>query len=251
MAKFKFSVRANYSEDQYQKSNPIYDSDGHLVGYNRIKKYEIDPEMFTDKIYTRSFEGKFSVINSDRIKCSCNIINKNINLPLIGTIYDNNNNPAKDASVIFKYLNGKIVDRCITNENGEYKAFIDFGIYDIEIIFKSGKKHVVKNQVLNNPINKIKEFSGYGSFKITDYIEDDVNNRINDAYILVTSYNEILNIDELVCCVKTGDLGYYSFNINKGNYNIQIRHKDYDTKFINNLFFNSNIDEFKKALKIY
>jgi hypothetical protein len=159
--------------------------------------------------------------------------------PVVG-ILQNKDKTYRNVKVEFVHANemkstmGNVVNEiCYTDDGGRYKAYIEAGVYDIDIFInnkKISKKNVKIDKGLKYQYYKTvnglihKKFKDWVSFCGTDYkmvfgqLIDNKKTPIQNAEMIIL--DEKGNVDTYI---KTDEDGKYSFAIKNGTYTVKIR----------------------------
>lgn len=162
----------------------------------------------------------------------------------------------KNAIILVKQ-NGYVVDKTISDDQGDYCIFVKSGVYDIEISTPTYKK-VIRNYQIDDGINYVHtnivdgdicyksndvvaffqdDASVYDNWLVNGMILDPRNNPVDGAELVITRQNEV------VVHYKTGVDGEYHFLLPFGNYDIRIRLPKEHVKISTNVDF-TGIDGF-------
>jgi hypothetical protein len=230
----------------------------------------------------RTFHGLIDVVHSDDTKIILTNGNKELDIndkeqyrpqPVKGVINDsknNNNIPVSNTRITFikdfvvdnknnQDYEGKktIIDRAITNSNGEYIVFVPPGQYTIKVDNDKYTKYFKNQKVKEGLINQfyylvdstIKEknkdvikFHNTDKNLIQGVMLNEHNNPISNAEIIITK-NDIV-----ITYIKTDSNGKYKFALEKGVYDIRIRQNKKDIKILNDFNFDPN-NGFVESLK--
>lgn len=152
--------------------------------------------------------------------------------------------------------NNIIVDKCVSNSEGKYIAFVENGIYDIKIEI-NGYIDILKNQEITDGITQEHYYT----------IDSTINKKIGKStYImnkyparminvsLLNEYGNFINGDLII--TQNNNLIVYKkinnknnmFALENGIYDIRIRNKNTNVKIIKNFEFNEDDDFIEKLI---
>lgn len=196
----------------------------------------VTEETFISNLYTNNNVIKNpSLLDMKRYKVK----------PIVGKLQDNDKTYT-NAKIVFIKNNEKtstfgdvVSEVCYTDNGGRYIAYIEPGIYNIEI-YINNKKIIKRNQYIGNGLRFqyylliegliYRKYKDTVSFCGTDYkniygqLIDNKHTPIKNAEIIV------LQDGELKTYVKTDEDGKYKFALKNGNYEIKIRSKQSPVK---------------------
>jgi hypothetical protein len=149
-----------------------------------------------------------------------------------------------------------IVEKCKTDENGKYTAFIENGIYDIKIdcgkykdVQKNiyvkdgiqGERYCLMNSLINKPIGKSTLIMNKSNSKLIKLSLLDEHNKYTNGDLIISQNNKI------IVYIKINKKSM--FMLDNGIYDIRLRNKYTDIKIINNFEFNENDDFVEKLIQ--
>jgi len=157
-----------------------------------------------------------------------------------------------------KFNNSIIVDKCKTDENGMYVAFIENGIYDIKIdcgIYKDiqpnmqindgiqGEYYWIIEDLINKQIGKSTYKMNKTNSKLIKLNLLDEQKKYTNGDLIITKDNKVIVYKKIK--------KHTMFMLDNGVYDIRLRNRHTDVKIINGFEFNENEDFVTKLINNY
>lgn len=164
----------------------------------------------------------------------------------------------KTNNTFEKYNNSIIVDKCKTDENGKYIAFIENGTYDIKIDcgnYKDiqtnievkdgiqGEYYWIINDLINKQIGKSTLIMNKTNSRLIKLNLLNEQKKYANGDLIITQNNKIIVYKK----INKNTM----FMLDNGVYDIRLRNQNTNVKIINNFEFNENDDFVSKLIDNY